>query len=374
MNMWQLIKKELLHIIRDRGLVIFILYAFTFDIYISAKGFNLIPEMVSVSVQDEDKSHESRDLIDRIQPPAFRKPDIIDDRREIDRLLNESETILALIIPSGFEKDIYRNGASVQILVDGTQSSAAYLSSAYLNILIEQFSQDFLKEKLALAGLSGLPFIDVKSRIYFNPDANDRLFEGINEFFMVITLIGMILPAAILIREKEFGTIEQIMISPLSIRKLLLMKLVASSLFLLILIGLSYEFVLRLWLGFRLKGTIVEFLTISFIYSLATSGLAFVIASVSKRLSQIGLLTMAVFAPMLLLSGGWVLPESLPDWLRSLTVISPLKYFMDMGIGLLIRGASLNLLFPTMIRLLMLGFILLGTGYLLYNKRVLKGE
>ena len=136
MNMWQLIKKELLHIIRDRGLVIFILYAFTFDIYISAKGFNLIPEMVSVSVQDEDKSHESRDLIDRIQPPAFRKPDIIDDRREIDRLLNESETILALIIPSGFEKDIYRNGASVQILVDGTQSSAAYLSSAYLNILI----------------------------------------------------------------------------------------------------------------------------------------------------------------------------------------------------------------------------------------------
>lgn len=372
--MWQLIKKELLHIIRDRGLVIFILYAFTFDIYISAKGFNLIPEMVSVSVQDEDKSHESRELIDRIQPPAFRKPDLIDDRREIDRLLNESETILALVIPSGFEKDIYRNGASVQILVDGTQSSAAYLSSAYLNILIEQFSQDFLREKLALAGLSGLPFIDVKSRIYFNPDANDRLFEGINEFFMVITLIGMILPAAILIREKEFGTIEQIMISPLSIRKLLLMKLVASSLFLLILIGLSYEFVLRLWLGFRLKGTIVEFLIISFIYSLATSGLSFVIAAVSKRLSQIGLLTMAVFAPMLLLSGGWVPPESLPDWLRNLTVISPLKYFMDMGIGLLIRGASLNLLFPTMIRLLMLGFILLGTGYLLYNKRVLKGE
>ncbi|MEW6418440.1 MAG: ABC transporter permease [Nitrospirota bacterium] len=372
--MWQLLKKELLHILRDRGLIIFILYAFTLDIYIAAQGFNLIPEMVSISVFDEDNSYRSRELIDRIQLPAFQKPQRIDNRHEIDEMLNESRTVLALVIPSSFEKDIYRDNASVQMLVDGTQSSAAYLSSAYLSIIIEQYSNDFLKERLKLSKITGIPYVDIKSRIYFNPDVNDRLFEGINEFFMVVTLIGMILPAAILIREKEYGTIEQIMISPLNIKKLLFIKIIAASIFLLAMIGLSYEFILKLWLGFRLKGTLLGFITISLVYSFATSGLAFIIASVSKRFSQIGLLTIAIFAPMLLLSGGWVPPESLPDWLRRLTVISPLKYYMDLGIGLLIRGASLELLLPNMIKLLILGAIFMVAGYVLYDRRIIKGD
>lgn len=372
--MWKLIKKELLHILRDRGLLIFVIYAFTLDIYIASEGFNLIPENVSISVYDEDHSLRSRELIDRIKPPAFKQPDIINNRQEIDYLLNESKTILALVIPDGFERDLHRNSASVQVLVDGTQSSAAYLSSAYLNLIIEQYSNDFRMEMLKVNNITGLPSIDTRSRIYFNEEANDKLFEGINEFFMIVTLIGMILPASILIKEKEYGTIEQIMISPLSIQKLLLMKVIAASIFLLSMIGFSYEFVLSLWLGFRLKGTILEFLLISLIYSFATTGLAFIIASIAKRLSQIGLLTMAIFAPMLLLSGGWVPPESLPGWLRKLTVISPLKYYMDMGISLLIRGASLDLLLPNMIKLLILGTIFMVAGYFLYDRRIIKGE
>ncbi len=372
--MWQLIKKEFLHILRDKGLLIFIIYAFSFDIYIAAQGFNLIPEMVSISVYDEDHSYRSRELVSRIEQPAFQEPNIIENRNDIDELLNESKTILALVIPSEFERDLYRNKASLQILVDGTQSSAAYLSTAYLNVIIEQYSNDFLRERLKVNAITGMPFVDLKSRIYFNPEANDKIFEGINEFFMVITIIGMILPAAILIREKEYGTIEQIMISPLSIQRLLLMKVIAAAVFLLALIGLSYELVLSLWLNFQLKGTIVEFLFVSLIYSLATTGLAFIIASVSKRFSQIGLLTMAIFAPMLLLSGGWVPPESLPDWLRRLTIISPLKHYMDLGIGLLIRGASLNMLFPNMVKLSVLGIILLVIGYFLYDRRIIRGE
>jgi ABC-2 type transport system permease protein len=372
--MLRLLKKELLHILRDKGLIIFVLYAFIPDIYIAAQGFNLIPENVSISVYDEDKSIRSRELIDRIKPPAFREPESIDSYREIDELLNDSKTVLALVVPAGFEEDIYRDRASVQILVDGTQSSAAYLSSAYLSFIIEQYSDDFLKERLKLNKIMGLPYVNVRSRIFFNPEANDKLFEGINEFFMVITLIGMILPASILIREKEYGTIEQIMISPLNIRKLLFIKIIAASLFLLTMVAFSYEFVLKLWLGFRLKGTIMEFLMICLVYTFATSGLSFLIASIAKRFSQIGLLTIAIFAPMLLLSGGWVPPESLPDWLRQLTVISPLKYFMDMGIGLLVRGAPVRLLIPNMVKLIILGTVLMGTGYMLYEKRILREE
>jgi len=370
--MRQLLRKELLHIIRDKGLLIFILYAFSLDIYTAAQGFSIIPEKVSISVYDEDNSLRSRDLIDRIRPPAFRRPDRAEDRHEVDILLNESKTVLALVIPAGFERDLYRDRASVQILVDGTQSAAAYLSSAYLQVIVAQYSEDMARERLRIANITGLPSVDVRTRVFFNPEMKDQLFEGLNELFHVITLIGMILPAAILIREKEYGTIEQIMISPLDIRKLLLMKITAASLFLLAMIGLSYEFVLRLWLGFPLKGSLAGFLFISLVFSFATSGLAFIIASISKRLSQIGLLTIVIFAPMMLLSGGWVPPEALPDWLRRLTVISPLKYFMSLGIGLLVRGAHMDLLLPDLLRLFFLGALFMVVGYILYQKRVLK--
>lgn len=369
--MWHLLRKELLHIIRDRGLLIFVVYAFSFDIYTAAQGFSIIPERVSVSVYDEDNSFRSREMIHSIQPPAFRTPDIVTDRGEIDNLLNESKTVVSLLIPSGFEKDVYRKGASVQILVDGSQSAAAYLSSAYLQFIVERYSEDIAKEQMRTMKVTGIPSIDVRSRVFFNPEIKDQIFEGINELFHVITLIGMILPAAILIREKEYGTIEQIMISPLNINKLLFMKIVASCLFLLAMIGLCYELVLKMWLGFPLKGSLFAFLLISLVYSLATSGLAFIIASISKRLSQIGLLTIVIFAPMMLLSGGWVPPEALPLWLRKLTVISPLKHYMDLGVSLLIRGASVDLLFPALVKLSLLGAVFIFAGYVMYVKRVL---
>jgi ABC-2 type transport system permease protein len=363
--MWQLLKKEFLHILRDKGLVIFILYAFTLDVYMAAKGFALIPEMISIHVYDEDNSLESRELIHRIQPPAFQRPVVVADRERVDQLLNESKTVLALIIPHNFGRDIHRGDAELQVLVDGTQSTAAYLSSAYLNSVIARYSEEVMGH-----GAGDVPRIETRSRIYFNPTARDEIFEGINEFFMVITLIGMILPATILIREREYGTIEQIMISPLSLWRFVLMKVVATTLFLQAMIIFSYTFVLRLWLGFSLKGTIFEFLLLSLIYGIATTGISFIIASVARRFSEIGMLTIAIFAPMLLLSGGWVPPEALPEWLRRMTVFSPLKHFMSLGIGVLIRGAQFKLIFSGIIKLLILGLIMLITGFVMYNRRI----
>ncbi len=370
--MWVLIKKELLHILRDKGLLIFIIYAFTLDIFLAAKGFQLIPENVSIAVFDEDHSSESRDLISRLKPPAFGSPRLINDRAEINRMMNNSEVVLALIIPSDFQKQLYRGSATVQVLVDGTQSSAAYLSSAYLTRVLNDYSFEIVRRQAWREGVRLYHPLELKSRIFFNPEARDDIYEGLNEFFMVITLIGMILPAALLIREREYGTIEQILISPLSIRRLILVKMAGGMIFLLTVIGLSYIFVLRLWLDFPLKAGLLEFLLTSFIYTISTTGLAFIIASIARRFSQIGMLTIVIFAPMLLLSGGWVPPEALPDWLRAATRVSPLKQFMDIGLSILIRGADMELLIPKMLKLILIGGILMGAGVLLYRRRVLR--
>ena len=368
--MWKLLRKELLHIIRDKGLLIFIIYAFSLDIVLAAKGFQLIPKNISIAVFDESRSPASRRLIEKLQPPAFRSPFFVESTDELDRLILDSAVVLAIDIPSDFQRMLFRGGSNVQVLVDGTQSSSAYLSTSYLARIVASYNSELLKKELMRQGHSPPAGLDMRSRLLFNPEPRDDIYEGLIEFFMVFTLIGMILPASVFIREQEYGTIEQIRISPLSLRRLMLFKVIASTSFLIFVSVLSYIFVLKGWLGFPLKGSLCWFVLIALFYSLSTTGLAFIISSIARRFSQIGLLAVVIFAPMILLSGGWVPPEALPDWLRKLTTISPLKQFMDVGISMLIRGALPGELTMRLFRLVLLGIIYLGTGLFLYRRRL----
>jgi ABC-2 type transport system permease protein len=368
---WRLFKKELMHILRDRGLVIFIIYAFSIDIALAAKGFQLIPQNISIAVMDESRSPESRELISMLQVPAFRRPLMVENKRELDRMIENSEVVLSVLIPSDFQKSLYRQGASVQVLVDGTQSSASYLSSTYFASVACRFSKRMLEEGYMHRGLSPPGGFQTRTRILFNPEPRDDIYEGLVEFFMVITLLGMIVPASVLIREREYGTIEQIMLSPLGMGRLILFKVLASMVLLLSMITMTYELVLQGWLGFPVRASLLEFLLVSATYLLSALGLSFFIASVAKRFSQIGMLAIVIFAPMILLSGGWVPPEALPELLRSLTVVSPLKQFMDIGVSMVIRGATVGLLGPKLLWLFLLGLVILTIGVVLYRRRIL---
>ncbi len=359
-----LIQKELLHILRDRGLVLFLIYAFTFDVVLAAKGFRIIPEEVSIAVYDEDHSTASHALIDRIRPPSFKRPLVIDNYNDVDRVLLESSVVVVLVIPEGFQRDLLRGRPPcLQVLIDGTQSTAAYLSSYYLSRTVEGFLRAYLKSTPP-AG----PVI-VREKVFFNKNLRDDLYEGLNEFFMVVTLIGMILPAMLIIREKEYGTVEQVMVSPLSFRQLLLVKVFTSALVMLGATALCYVFILKAYLGFPLKGGLLRVLFITLLYQLCTTGISLFMASVAKRFSQIGMLTIVIFTPMLLISGGWVPPEALPGWLRQATRVSPLKAFLDAGISLMIRGSTLTEQADNIIKLLIIGLVLFAGGYRLFMRR-----
>jgi ABC-2 type transport system permease protein len=365
LDLWgTLLKKEVLHILRDKGLVLFLIYAFTFDVILAAKGFRIIPEEVSVAVHDEDHSTASAALVERLRPPSFKRPIFIEDRRDIDRLLLESSVVVVLVIPSGFERDLLSGRtAEVQVLIDGTQSTAAYLSSHYLARIVERFAQAYLGR----TETSG-PVV-MKEKVLFNRSLRDDLYEGLNEFFMVVTLIGMLLPAMLIIREKEYATVEQIMVSPLPFGNLIWAKIIASWAFMLLACTVSYLFVLKGYLGFPLKGGPWRFLFVSLLYQLSTTGISLLMASVAKRFSQIGMLTIVIFTPMLLLSGGWVPPEALPEWLRQATRVSPLKAYLDAGISLTIRGSGLLDQRDNIAKLLLIGLVLFVVGYRVFMKR-----
>ncbi|RME63459.1 MAG: ABC transporter permease [Nitrospirae bacterium] len=359
-----LIRKETLHILRDKGLVLFLIYAFTFDVVLAAKGFRIIPEEVSIAVYDEDHSSASGALIDRIRPPSFKRPFIVHNLDEVDKLLLESSVVVVLVIPAGFQRDLQSGkSSSLQVLIDGTQSTAAYLSSYYLSRIVESFLRAYIK-----APLQEGPLL-IKEKVFFNTNLRDDLYEGLNEFFMVITLIGMILPAMLIIREKEYGTIEQVMVSPLSFRQLLFTKIITSWAVMLSAAAFCYVFVLNLYLGFPLKGGLLRVLFITLLYQFCTTGISLFMASVAKRFSQIGMLTIVIFTPMLLISGGWVPPEALPYWLRQTTKVSPLKAFLDSGISLMIRGSTITEQAENIIKLFLIGIVLFVSGYRVFLKR-----
>jgi len=362
-----LVHKELLHIIRDKGLVIFLIYAFTFDIILAAKGFRIIPENVSIAVYDEDISTASARLIEKLRPPSFKRPILIRNKKKIDKLLLNSSVVVVLIIPSGFERQLQsKKMAELQVLIDGTQSTAAYLSAHYLYRIIRQFSQSYYY------GYKESGPIILKEKVLFNSSLRDDIYEGLNEFFMVVTLIGMLLPAMLIIREKEHGTIEQIMVTPLRFRNFLFAKIIASWIFMLGGISVCYLLILKGYLKFPLKGGLWRFILLSFLYQFSTTGISMLMATVAKRFSQIGMLTIIIFTPMLLLSGGWVPPEALPDWLQKATKISPLKAFLEAGISLTMRGAGLIDQRVNILKMIILGLVLFWTGYILLMRKYKK--
>ncbi len=364
-SLWvSLFTKETLHILRDRGLVLFLLYAFTLDVTLAAKGFKIIPEEVSIGVYDEDHSMASGELIQRIMPPAFKYPLIIKDRSEIDDLLLNSSVVVVLVIPSGFERSLKANRPTeLQVLIDGTQSTAAYLSSYYLSRVVKEFVRSYL-------GINDQDHgVLLREKVLFNATLRDDIYEGLNEFFMVVTLIGMILPAMLLIREREYGTIEQIMVSPLPLEHLVWAKVIASCAFITVGAGISYLLILKGYLGFPLKGGLWRFLAITLAYQLSTTGISLLMATVAKRFSQIGMLSIVIFTPMLLLSGGWVPPEALPEWLRQATKVSPLKAYLDAGISLTIRGSGLMDQKENITRLVLIGLVLFVVGYWVFMRR-----
>ena len=192
-----------------------------------------------------------------------------------------------------------------------------------------------------------LPEVVAALRVRFNPNRDESYFSGINEMLMMMTLLAISLPAAALIREREHGTIEQLLIAPLLPTEILLAKTLASTLVLLVGVALAVLGVLIPIFHVPVRGSLALYFGCAAIFIYAMSGLGSVAASVCKTMPQAAMLIILVSAPLLFLSLTWTPPEAMPMWLADLTVLSPLRWFNEIAFGFFLRGASLrDIAFP----------------------------
>jgi len=356
--------KELLQLGRDTLLVVAVLYMFTLDIMM-AGGVKMDLNEAVVVVHDADHSMASRELIYRFRPPYFKLDGEILDQKEGIQLLDQGKALVVLDIPPSFQHDLIQGRpTAVQLQIDTSNTVLGTLAASYSAQIIGQYSFDTALQRMGLTdeSLTAVPMLVDRHRVWYNPNQKDAWFMPISELLTVITVLAMMLPAAAAVREKERGTIEQLLVSPLTPIQILLPKVVAMTLVILLGTALSVFLILQGVFHVPMNGSLPLFFAVTALYTFALSGLGLFVSTMSRNLAQAIMLLIMIMMPIILLSGSWTPPEAMPPGIRQAMYISPLYYYIEMSYGILLKGAGLKILWDSLLGLTLLGSLIFSFG------------
>ena len=356
--------KEVLQLSRDVPLLLFLLYSFSLSVVVSGAGITMQLTNAELLVHDADHSHSSRELIHRFQPPYFTFAGEISDPREGLRQLDQGKVMVLLEIPPRFHEALMSGErTAVQLLVDTTNAPQGLSAAGYSVRIAGLFGTE---TGLASAGFSGaeaaMPRVSSAHRVWFNPTQDERWFQSITHVLRMTTIFAVLLPAAALVREKERGTVEQLLVSPLSPFQIMFSKVLAMSGVILIALSLALYGVLHPVFHVPMKGSTGLFFLLTTLHVFTTAGFGLVAATIAKNQAQVGMMTLFVVGPMLLLSGITSPYESMPQWVQTVMTFSPLRYYIDITYGVMLKGAGLDLLWKPVGAMLLLGGALFGFG------------
>jgi len=358
-RLWVMTWKELLQLSRDLPLLLFLLYSFTLSVYVSASGITMQLRNAAVLVHDADHSLLSRELIHRFHQPYFQVLREIPDADEGMRELDRGHAMAVLDIPPRFHEAL-RAGepVAVQLQVDTTNAAQGLSAAAYAGRIVAGFGADTAAGQL----VSTLPTVLSEHRVWFNADQNETWFQSITHILRMVTLFAILLPAAALVREKERGTVEQLLVSPLSPLQIMLSKVLSMTAVILAATGVAYYGVIQPAFGVPMRGSAVLFFVLTGVYVVTSAGFGLLAATVTRNQAQVGMLTLLGIAPMLLLSGISAPFEVMPLWVQRFMSLSPLRYYIDITTAILLKGAGMDLLWRPVLTMTALGAAVFGLG------------
>lgn len=365
-----LLKKEILQFLRNIPLLIIVLYACTLDVYMASE-FTMDLKNYPVAIYDMDKSQQSGEFIRKIRKPFFDIQYYIDNEKEIDDLILRGDVGVVVIIPRRFQDKINSGkSAPVQIILDATASNTAELASSYLYQIASDFSSNVLISKWQMSNkiYKIIPVVTSQTRNEYNENLLDKWAMCIQEFFTILTLIAILLPATAMVNEKQFGTIEQLMVTPLRPFEIMLSKVIPMVGIFIVSSFISIYCIMIPIVGIPLRGSFLDFLLLTVVFCFTSSGLGMLISTVSNNLSETVLLTILVLFPIMFLSGAWVPPEAMPLWMQGIMYLSPLKYYLNIGMAIFLKGNSLLFMWKDFLMLLGLGLGIFWLGAIRFRK------
>ncbi len=345
--------KEIKSVFNDPILLTLILYFFTLDVFTAAHGINLEVNNASVAVVNQDHSQLSRNLVNSLHLPYF-KPARNITYPDIKPTLNKAKDTFVINIPPNFAADLLANKhPNLQLLVDATAITQAYLGSAYMAEIFNGAIERYLH------GMHYSPpqIMDSRIRIQYNQSENGPWYLGTAELLLDVAILSLLLPGTALLREKEHGTIEHLLVMPLHPVEIMLSKLWSNMLIILLGFCFSFAFVVHFGLGVPLNGSFIWLFLGTLLFIFVATSMSMALATFANNIPQHAIISILVLFPMVLLSGAWTPAQSMNPLIKSLMVLSPLKYYFDYATALIFRGAGISMLWHQLLALLIMGGI-----------------
>jgi ABC-2 type transport system permease protein len=369
-NIYHLVIKELRSIRADPVMLVLLIYSFSFSVNTVATGAVTEATNLSVGIVDEDGSDLSRRIAEGLRRPTFQPPVQI-TASDIDPMMDQGKLLFVVEIPPNFESDVRANRKTgVQINVDATAVAQAGNGASYLKTAVANEIQRFISGR---EDSSGAP-INLVVRAAFNPNLNTSWFSAMTQVINQITMLTVILTGAALIREREQGTVEHLLVMPIVPSEIMLAKMIANGLVILVAANLSLQFVVHWWIGSPINGSLLLFVFGAAIYALVVAALGIMLGTLATTMGQFGLLAIPVLVVTQLLSGSSTPMESMPVWLQYLMqTISPTPHFVAFAQAVLFRGADITLVWRPLLAMLVIGTVYFAVALSRFRRVIFGG-
>ncbi len=357
-NIYNLGLKEFRTLLGDKVMLFLIFFMFTVSIYADAKAKPESLNRASVAVVDEDRSQLSSQIITAMQPPQFLVPERI-NLADMDKGMDSGRFTFVLDIPPYFQRDVLAGKQpSVQLNVDSTRLSQAQTGTGYIQNIISDEVRAFVRRYRADASLP----IDIITRVLFNPNLKASWFSAITAIINNVTMLGILLTGAALIRENEHGTIEHLLVMPVTPLEIMLSKIWSMGLVVLLASTFSLQIIVRELLGVTVNGSPVLFGLGTLLYLFAAASIGIFMATLARSMPQFGLMAILVLLPLQILSGATTPRESMPEAIQWLMIFAPTTHYVSLAQAILFRGASLGMVLPqfALVAAIGLGFFFLA--------------
>lgn len=334
--------KELASVWRDRGMMIFIVWAFTGAIYLVASGASTEMRNASVGFVDGDQSQLSNRIRDALRPPNFAPP-ISLDRAGIDHAMDAARITFVIDVPPRFEQDLLAGRTpTLQVIVDATAMTQAGIGTGYISQIVSGEIERFLE----LRGTPATAPIAFTVRAFFNPNLEDKRHMAVMEIVNNVCMLSIILVGAAVVREREHGTIEHLLVMPVSASEIVFAKIWANGLVVLVAVFLSLVLVAKGALGITINGSIAIYMIGAVVFLFAVMALGIMLATITPTMPQFALLAFPTVIVMEVLSGGMTPIESMPAYLQMLMTAVPSTHYVKFSLGVLFRDAPLSIVWP----------------------------
>jgi ABC-2 type transport system permease protein len=359
----ELVRKELLQVMRDPRLVRMVLLAPVFQLLAFGYVVSTDVRNVSTFVVDQDHTAASRDLTRTFFASGYFRPVGTSDRpHDLVEALDHGRALVGLHVPRGFARDLADSRARVQVVFDGTNSNTVTVASGYVGRIVQAYA-------LARSGLARTPPLELRERAWFNPGLVSRDYNVPAVIGAIMLIMSLLLTSLAVVRERELGTLEQLMVSPLGPVEMIVGKTVPFAIIGLVDLVLISAVAL-LWFQVPFQGSFLLLLVAGVLYLLSTLGLGLLISTISATQQEAMMTSFLFIMPLMLLSGFMFPVSSMPVPFQWLTLLNPMRHFLEIVRAVFLKGAGPAALWPQFLSLLVMGVGLLGLAATRFHKTV----